>query len=158
MSKNLRWLLLSLVLFVASSVLLSACKKKSEEQPQPDTVANLKSVVTGKWQLVKGITTEYDANGQVISSEDLSGTTPIPEYDFRANDRLYLKDYRGEKEFSYELSFNEGRPRILLNDSEYYDIISVNKTDMKWVRDLKARDDQQGDVRRAVTEVEFKKL
>ncbi|QPH38906.1 SH3 domain-containing protein [Pedobacter endophyticus] len=158
MERRLRKILGLLMLLAISSLMLSACKKKSAEDDQHESVSSLKTKLAGKWLLIKGLTTEYDVAGKVVRQEDISGTKPIPVYDFRENDIFYLSDYRGEKNFSYMPSVGaDGRSKIVIDGGEDYDITLLNKTDMKWFRERKVPDEQPGVIRRAVMEVEFKK-
>jgi predicted peptidase len=159
MIKGLRNLLLLLLFVAASSVLVSSCKKDSDEDTKPETAATLKSRVVGKWQLVKGVMTEYDAAGKIVRQEDFSRTDPVPLYDFRDNDMLFVTDFRGEKKFFYTVSIPaDGRFRMLIDSADDYTITSVNQTDMKWFQEQKVPEGQPGTTRRAVVEIEFKKL
>jgi hypothetical protein len=141
-------------------LLIAGCKKTNNaDEPQADPVPALKAKVVAKWQLVGGSYTEYDANGKVINTSDLSGQNPIPVYDIQANDRFYVTDSREKREFFYTVSVtSEGKSRILIDSVEYYDITVINGTDMIWVRDITATANQIGTARRAYTEVRFKKI
>jgi len=135
------------------------CKKSNNSDDQPETAAALKTKIVAKWKLVGGSYTEYDANGTVVNTQDLSGQNPIPVYDFRENDRYYVTDSGDPREFFYTVSVTpEGKSRILIDSSQYYDITSINGTDMTWTSEIKAADDNPGTIRRAYTEVHFQKI
>lgn len=135
------------------------CKKSNNSDDQPETAAALKTKIVAKWKLVGGSYTEYDANGNVVNTQDLSGQNPIPVYDFRENDRYYVTDSGDPREFFYTVSVTpEGKSRILVDSSQYYDITSINGTDMTWISDIRAKDDQPGTIRRAYIEVRFQKM
>ena len=123
------------------------------------TAEALKTKIVAKWKLVSGSYTTYDANGNVLNTQDLSGQNTAPIYDFQENDKFYITDSKEVRDFFYTVSVtSEGKMRILVESAQYYDITSINGTDMTWTQDLTAKDDQPGNVKKAHTEIHFQKM
>ncbi|TDO20272.1 hypothetical protein [Pedobacter duraquae] len=140
-------------------MLTISCKKSDGAADQPNTPAVLKTKILGKWKLIGGSYTTYDVNGKVVNTTDLGGRNPIPLYEFRDDDKLYVTDSGEQKVFFYTVSITaEGKMRILIDSAEYYDIGSINSTDMIWLQDLKAKEDEPGTIKTAHTEVRFQKM
>lgn len=159
MKRKLRLMYLCQFMVLGLLMLSAGCKKSNNSDDQPETAAALKTRIVAKWKLVGGSYTEYDAQGAVVNTQDLSGQDPVPVYDFRENDRYYVTDSGDPREFFYTVSTTpEGKSRILVDSSQYYDITLINSTDMTWISEIKATDEQPGTIRRAYTEVHFKKI
>ena len=159
MYTQIRFVSLCQLMLVGLLMFSSGCKKSKDSNDQPMSAEVLKTKLVAKWKLVSGSYTTYDANGKVLNTQDLSGPNLNPFYDFQENDKLYITDSREVREFYYTVSITaEGKMRILVDSAMYYDITSINGTDMNWTQDLTAKDDQPGNARRAHTEIHFQKM
>lgn len=150
----------ALILFFVLGIV--GCKKHTSEPP-PDKLTLLKQQVTGEWELTKGVYIEYDDTGKVSYSQNLPNESPLPWYDLRKADKLYIADRHGREELGYSLTIsNDGISRIKIEASSWdisrtYDITTISANAMTWVIDQRNPDAGPGFLSRVYTEYNFTK-